>query len=182
MQVLDFDTDSCYNVAAISRTGQLNPGQPCSPSSIISGCRDREDLTTQNVYSRSRCNSGWCAHMYAYYFEKDWADTWCATGHLHDWEHVVVWTRNDKIEYVAVSQHGKYEKRAAKDVIIDGTHPKIVYHREGGLTHAFRFANDGEKNSPENHLNKWVVSIIFLIPPPGSLPVCSRMRQLTPPT
>lgn len=35
----------------------------------------------------------------------------------------------------------------------DGTHPKIVYHKDGGLTHAFRFAKADEE--PENHHGTW---------------------------
>lgn len=156
--VLDFDGDSCYNVAAISPSGQLNPGLSCV-SLPSSNCRDRADLDRQNVYSRSRCNGGWCAHMYGYYFEKDVADPLCAGGHDHDWEHIVVWTRNDRAEFVAASAHGSYNIRSANDLHWEGTHPKIVYHKEGGTTHAFRFGNSDDNNDVENHADRWWVSI-----------------------
>jgi hypothetical protein len=155
---MDFDKDSCYNVAAISPSGQLNGGlNVVGVAGITSGCRDAQDLNRQNVYSRSRCNHGWCAHMYGYYFEKD-QQTELGGGHRHDWEHVVVWTRNDQIQYVAVSSHGGYKKRAASEVNLDGTHPKIVYHKDGPNTHAMRFAEDGDDNV-ENHNGRWHVSI-----------------------
>lgn len=34
-------------------------------------CRDRSDLDNSQTYSREKCNNGWCAVMYASYFEKD---------------------------------------------------------------------------------------------------------------
>lgn len=44
-------------------------------------CRDATDLDNNNVYSRSRCNNGWCAHLYEYYFEKDVAlEQVCGVG------------------------------------------------------------------------------------------------------
>lgn len=130
---------------------------------VTSGCRDRQDLDRQNVYSRTRCNSGWCAHMYAYYFEKDQTSQ-IGGGHRHDWEHVVVWTRNDRIEYVSVSAHKGYDIRAARDVQMEGNHPKVVYHKDdsNGMTHALRFANAGE--APENHYGRWWVSCTTATP------------------
>ncbi|KAK4182831.1 secreted protein [Podospora australis] len=150
---LDFDRDSCYNTPAIGANGFLNPGMGCGKSPQ-GGCRDEIDLNNNNVYSRSRCNNGWCAHIYAYYFEKDFPNVCTAAiGHRHDWEHVVVWTKNDKAIYVATSAHGEYYPRKASDVAWDGTHPKIVYHLEGQGTHAMRFASKSEK--PENHKKTW---------------------------
>jgi hypothetical protein len=35
-----------------------------------------------------------------------------------------------------------------------GTHPKIVYHKDGGLTHAFRFAKAADEKI-ENHKGVW---------------------------
>ncbi|KAM7198606.1 Necrosis inducing protein (NPP1) domain containing protein [Naviculisporaceae sp. PSN 640] len=150
---LDFDKDSCYNVAAISPSGKLNPGLSCV-SLPYTNCRDEYDLLNQNVYSRSRCNGGWCAHMYAYYFEKDVSDPLCAGGHDHDWEHIVVWTRADKAEWVAISQHGKYYWRKFSDLPRDGTHVRVVYHKDGGLTHVFRFPKNNDEK-PENHKKVW---------------------------
>lgn len=60
--VLDFDTDGCYNTAAISPDYALNPGadQTGTPEG---GCRDPPQLENSNVYSRRRCNNGVCAIM-----------------------------------------------------------------------------------------------------------------------
>ncbi|KAK4443704.1 necrosis inducing protein-domain-containing protein [Podospora aff. communis PSN243] len=168
--VLDFDRDGCYNVPAIGADGFLNPGAGCrAGSSPEGGCRDEWDLLNDQVYARTRCNNGWCAHMYGYYFEKDWRDGLCAIGHVHDWEHVVVWTRVENgqrvAKYVAASAHGKYNIKSRTDSSLrwhGGTHPKIVYHRDdaGGGTHAFRFARADDDNL-ENHFGTWIQGVLI---------------------
>lgn len=81
--LVDFDSDGCYNTAAISPDGKTNPGlgKTRSPKG---GCRDPAQLASSNVYSRKRCNEGYCAIMYEYYFEKDQGPK----GHRHEWEHM----------------------------------------------------------------------------------------------
>lgn len=119
-------------------------------------CRDKSDLDSTNAYSRQRCNSGWCVHLYDYYFEKDVAVPQVADagGHRHDWEHIAVWVQDGQAKYVAASAHGAYQIEKAEDVRWEGTHPNIVYHKDGGLTHAFRFATEGDE-PPENHYDTW---------------------------
>ncbi|WQF83681.1 Putative necrosis inducing protein [Colletotrichum destructivum] len=145
---MDFDMDSCYNTPA-------------------GGCRDGPDLGSSNVYSRARCNNGWCAYMYGYYFEKDQM-TVCL-GHMHDWEHVVVFVEGGAPRYVSVSAHGRYTMRPWGDVLVEGTHVKVVYHKDGPGTHAFRFAKAEDDARQENHLGKW-----FVCDPPRSSVVVSR--------
>jgi len=153
---LDFDTDGCYNVPAISATGTIVQGLPHSWTGLSSNCRDASDLDNNNVYSRQRCNTnGWCIYLYDYYFEKDVAiPNFLDPGHTHDWEHIAVWTLNSTPQFVAASQHGNYEIRAAKDVRWDGEHPKMVYHKDGVQTHCFRFA-DASDDKIENHKGVW---------------------------
>jgi hypothetical protein len=100
--------------------------------------------------------------MYAYYFEKDQSTAGVGeiaggtNGHKHDWEHVVVWVENDTPVWVAVSQHGKYFWRHRDQIPWDGTHAKVVYHKDGGFTHEFRHAkSDGGDEPPENHKGTW---------------------------
>ena len=121
-----------------------------------SGCRDPWDLDNNNVYVRARCNNNWCAYVYDYYFEKDVAVQHVidAGGHRHDWEHIVVFVEGDTARVVAASRHGGYDSRDAGNVRWDDTHPKIVYHKDGGSTHAFRFANPDDDNV-ENHRHEW---------------------------
>ncbi|KZL79704.1 necrosis inducing protein, partial [Colletotrichum incanum] len=151
---MDFDTDSCYNAPAIDSYGNLNFEKSiCESPSIIGDCRDRSDLENNNVYSRARCNDGWCAYMYGYYFEKDQIAG--CLGHMHDWEHVVVFVYENVPKYVSASAHGRYEMRAWKDLLVDGTHAKIVYHKDGSSTHAFRFAKAEDDLVQENHFGRW---------------------------
>ena len=97
--------------------------------------------------------------MYDYYFEKDVAfeNILDVAGHRHDWEHVVVFVQGGELRLVAVSAHGEYGKKAAGDSslrIDGGTHAKVVYHKDGAGTHAFRFANANDDNI-ENHKGVW---------------------------
>lgn len=60
----DFDTDGCYYTSAIDPSGNVNPGLP-SPigKKPQDDCRQPNRLENNNVYSRKRCNNGWCAIM-----------------------------------------------------------------------------------------------------------------------
>lgn len=159
---MDFDTDGCYNSPAIDGSGTLATGLDCGGAKN-GHCRDLSDLQNNNVYSRSRCNKGWCGFLYGYYFEKDQTvDGSCGVGHKNDWEHIVVWVRDgdETPSYVAVSQHKGWDVKAASDVRFENTHPKVVYHQEGGLTHDFRFADEAD-DSIENHTGQWFVSFLF---------------------
>lgn len=75
-------------------------------------------------------------------------------GHRNDWEHVAVWVKDGVPKYVAASMHGEYEVKAASDVRWDGNHPKIVYHKDGAGSHAFRFAN-ADDDKIENATGRW---------------------------
>lgn len=61
--VLDYDTDSCYNVPAIDAQGNVCQGLDNKYTTNTKDCRDAKDLDNQNVYARARCNRGWCAYM-----------------------------------------------------------------------------------------------------------------------
>ncbi|KAH7123285.1 necrosis inducing protein [Dactylonectria estremocensis] len=155
---MDFDTDSCYNSPAIGINGVLDPGLNNCYTTGPAGCRDEGDLDNNNVYVRARCNNGWCAYIYGYYFEKDVnLEHVCGVGagHRNDWEHVVVWVQNGTAKYVAASAHTKYHIRPIEDVLLDrDTHPKIVYHRSGAQTHSFRFSKVDDDRI-ENHKGVW---------------------------
>lgn len=153
---MDFDKNGCYNVPAIDKNGNISPGLPHDFVSPSSNCHDLADLLSNNVYSRQRCNNGWCAYLYDYYFEKDVAIPYFIDiGHKYDWEHIAVWVRDGKAQYVAASQHGEYLVKAAADVRWDGEHPKMVYHKDGSVgTHCFRFATAAD-DAIENDLGVW---------------------------
>ncbi|MFI1279743.1 NPP1 family protein [Streptomyces sp. NPDC020858] len=98
--------------------------------------------------------------MYASYFEKDQVGT-CApnacAGHTHDFEHVIVWVQNNQVKYVSVSCHAGWSTFGRSSIRFDpsGTHPKIVYHQDGGSTHCFRIANSGDE-AVEHVTGGWV--------------------------
>ncbi|MEI5520261.1 NPP1 family protein [Streptomyces brasiliscabiei] len=148
----DYDKDGCYATAAISGDGRLNPG--LAPGGAVNGhCRDMAQLDNANTYSRGKCDNGWCAVMYASYFEKDQSAAGVA-GHRHDFEHVVVWVKDNQVQYVSTSQHSGWKWYPRSQVRFDGTHPKVVYHKDGASTHFFRLANSGD-DRVENHTGNW---------------------------
>jgi hypothetical protein len=150
----DYDTDGCYATAAIGLDGTINPGLKLG-GDVNGHCHDYAQLANANTYSREKCNNDWCAVMYASYFEKDQVTLGpAAIGHTHDWEHVVVWINNNTVQYVSVSQHSGYQVAAASAVRFDGTHPKVVYHKDGIGSHDFRFANTNDE-PPENATGGW---------------------------
>lgn len=160
---MDFDTDSCYNWPAITFDGDTCGGLPTAPKRFPARyCRDESDLDNNNGYARRRCNRGWCAYIYAYYFPKDVGEG----GHRHDWEHVAVWTKAGKINgdgsygdesvvYIGTSAHGDFEMRHVGRVEMDMfTHPKVVYHLGGVGSHSIRFAKK-QDDKIENHKGVW---------------------------
>ncbi|WP_394833717.1 NPP1 family protein [Pendulispora rubella] len=151
----DYDKDSCYVTAAIDRNGRLNPGLKPGGVNESGHCHDRAQLDNANHYSRGKCNNGWCGIVYANYFEKDQVAAGPA-AHRHDWEHVVVWINQgaNQVQYVSVSQHSGYETRDRSRIRFDGSHPKIVYHKDGPRSHAFRFANESDDRI-ENVTGHW---------------------------
>ncbi|MFF7261897.1 NPP1 family protein [Streptomyces sp. NPDC008159] len=150
----DYDTDGCYSTPAIGPDGTVNGG--LKPTGALNGgCRDASDLDNTNGYARSKCNNGWCAILYDLYFEKDQAVPGSSIGgHRHDWEHVAVWVQNGTAQYVSTSAHGGFSVHPASAVRWDGTHAKIVYHKDGIRTHCFRLAGSGDE-PPENHKGTW---------------------------
>lgn len=151
----DYDGDGCYPVAAIAPDGSLNGGLNTS-GAVNGNCRDQSDLDRTQTYARSKCNNGWCAIVYASYFEKDQILPGCC-GHRHDWEHVVSWVNqaSDRVDYVSRTVHGEVQTYPRSSVRFDGTHPKIVYHKEGAFgSHNFRLANSND-DPPENHYGTW---------------------------
>jgi Necrosis inducing protein (NPP1) len=152
----DYDTDGCYATPAISPDGTIAAGLKTT-GAVNGSCRDRPDLDNSQTYARSKCNNGWCAIVYASYFEKDQAVAGSGLGgHRHDWEHVVSWVNqaSDQVEYVTTTQHSSQVTYSRSQVRFDGSHPKVVYHKDGLSTHFFRLANSNDE-PPENHYHDW---------------------------
>ena len=152
----DYDTDGCYATSAIGPDGTIAPG--LNPTGAVNGhCHDQSDLDDSQTYARSKCDNGWCAIVYASYFEKDQAvDGSGLGGHRHDWEHVISWVDQaaDEVEYVTTTQHSSQVTYPRSSVRFDGSHPKVVYHKDGASTHFFRLANSNDE-PPENYYHNW---------------------------
>ncbi|MPZ83923.1 MAG: hypothetical protein GEV28_27435 [Actinophytocola sp.] len=149
----DYDGDGCYPTPAIGPDGTVNPGLKNS-GALNGNCHDQSDLDNTNSYSRAKCNNDWCAYLYDLYFEKDQAVPLVdCCGHRHDLEHVVVWVNQDQAQYVSVSAHGDYSTYPRSQVGWEGTHAKVIYHKDGASTHCFRLA--GMTEQPENHYGTW---------------------------
>lgn len=87
---------------------------------------------------------------YEYYFEKDQAVAGSFLGgHKHDWENIVVFSKDDDVVRIAPSCHGGYD-HATNEFPHDDTHALLVYHKDGAGTHCFRLANDDDQSKPEN--------------------------------
>lgn len=149
----DYDWDGCYPTPAIGADGTIAPGLKNS-GALNGNCHDLSDLDNTNSYSRAKCDHGWCAYLYDLYFEKDQAVPFFdCCGHRHDIEHVVIWVNEDQARYVSVSAHGDYATYPRAQVGWEGTHAKVIYHKDGVGTHCFRLA--GMTEQPENHYGTW---------------------------
>lgn len=145
--VFDFDGDGCLPSAGISRWGQKNTGLKTT-GRITGDCRSGNFLLTSNTLHRYVCKTWggdqYCGHIYALYFEKDQLFDYFGGGHRHDWEHAAVWTKNGIVTHGTYSSHGNQTTRPASELPFENGHLKIVYHKDGITTHAFRFAKNNE--------------------------------------
>lgn len=145
--VFDFDSDGCLPSAGISRAGVQNGGLKPS-GSITGGCRSSTFLDTSNTVHRHACvvsnGNTYCGHFYGLYFLKDQIVSGIESGHRHDWEYAAVWTTNGFITHGSYSAHGALTTTESANLSFEKGHLKIVYHKDGVLTHALRFASAGE--------------------------------------
>lgn len=145
--VFDFDGDGCLPSAGISRLGEQNVGLKTS-GKITGDCRSTDFMLTSNTMHRYVCKTSngikYCGHIYALYFEKDQIMDYVGGGHRHDWEHAAVWTKNGVVTHGTYSSHGNQTTKPASELPFQNGRLKIVYHKDGVTTHAFRFAKAGE--------------------------------------
>ncbi|EPF2929915.1 NPP1 family protein [Vibrio navarrensis] len=156
--IFDFDGDGCYPAAGISQQGFKNSGL-ATTGGIAEHCRATNFLSSSNTLHRYACTDfggqTYCGHFYALYFEKDQVISFYdPIGHRHDWEHVAIWTKNGVITHASYSSHGQLKTKSVSEVETQGDHVKFVYHKDGGGTHAMRFAHGNE--TAENSYGYWV--------------------------
>ncbi|MCF6777046.1 NPP1 family protein [Thiotrichales bacterium 19X7-9] len=164
--VFDFDTDGCLPSAGISKEGKQNSGiYPSVGDSLGKDCRMNNFLDTSNTLHRYVCISNhsdqYCAHFFALYFKKDQIINDIGGGHRHDWEYAAVWTKNDQVTHGSYSAHGELITREISQIPTINNHIMIVYHKEGALTHAMRFAKTNETNeTAENPYGRFITPTI----------------------
>lgn len=159
---IDFDTDVCFNVAAVDSNGNVSAAASTYATRPPASCRSASYLRGSNVYSRSRCNNGYCGRVYAYFWQSDFS-------HAYDWETIIVWTTDagsgSRVVGVTRGDHGDWDTRAVSGgqlrFVSDSTgeHAKLVFHYETwGFSHLFRFSKtDGGDEPPENGTGQWVI-------------------------
>ncbi|CEI63420.1 hypothetical protein FVEN_g59 [Fusarium venenatum] len=159
--LLDFDTDSCYYTSAIDIGGRTNPGLEPYWGNSLSKCRESSRIHSSHVYSRQRCNNGWCAIMYEYYFEMDHTGFEAfGAGHKHDRENIVIFVKDSQVKRVAPSCHGKYDK-ASENFLTGGDRAKLVFHKDGLGTHCFRIATKKDDDKVENFTKDWILGSVL---------------------
>jgi hypothetical protein len=145
--VFDFDGDGCLPSAGIGREGQQNQGLDTG-GGIAENCRKSDFLKTSNTLHRYVCTTvstdEFCSHYYALYFIKDQTVDGLGGGHKNDWENAAVWTKNGNVTHGSYSAHGNLYTKPVNELPLEQGHLKIVYHKDGGLTHALRFAKSNE--------------------------------------
>jgi hypothetical protein len=138
--IFDYDGDGCL------RYGEQNGGLAAS-GGITSGCRRSDFLGYSNTLHRYACLSSggvqYCGHFFSLYFLKDQA-TVLGGGHRHDWEYAAIWTQNGVVTHAGYSAHGDLYNKPVSQVARENGHVKFVYHKDGVLTHALRFASSSE--------------------------------------
>jgi hypothetical protein len=157
---IDFDTDVCFNVPAVNASGGVSAAASTYATRPPATCRNPNYLATSNVYARARCNNGYCARVYSYFWQSDFS-------HAYDWESIIVWTTDQGTSSTVVGvtrgSHGKWDTRATSGGQLrfqsdaTGEHVKLVFHYETwGFSHLWRFSTDGDE-PPENGTGRWVV-------------------------
>lgn len=177
--VFDFDGDSCLPAAAIAQSGIQNNGLSLQAKEdflkfkVLDRCRSPNFMEQSNTYHRYGMriidDVTFEIHMYELYFEFDGTFHGFG-GHNHDIETVLVVLRNGVPYKVGASAHGSYAETSTLlpvreiDLLrdwddvpkLDGKHPMIVYHSDGALTHAFRYASSPNEMA-ENPDGEYVI-------------------------
>ncbi len=129
----------CKPFAAVDDNGNYNGGLKDSGSHNGS-CGSS---TTGQAYGRAKCKSGFCGYMFVYYMPKDNGFPFPSIGHRHDFEEIVVWTKNGEIIGAAFSEHGDYSYHTNPH-ISDGR-VNVAYDLNG-FTHSMVKIKNSDKN------------------------------------
>ncbi|KAL4756890.1 necrosis inducing protein-domain-containing protein [Aspergillus foveolatus] len=145
--VLDFDTDSCYQTAAIGKDYKVNSGidpplappRPPGPGSIIRAATD----DNQVVFAANASDSEIGIRSGGPY-----APSGCRDKARLDHSQTYV------LIFVSWSAHGDYTTHYWSTLRFEGSHPMIVYHLGSSGTHSLRKA-EAKDDEIENDTGRW---------------------------
>lgn len=170
-----FGTDGCFPSSPVwSKTEhdeiRANPGQDINLK-LTDKCAYKDQFEKSYVLyneiplqsSKKEDQNTYAARIYAMYAVKDETGVAESSGyaHQHEWEHIIVWMKNDKPDYVSVTQHSAVATKKAKDVAHLKDDPntfavKYIHGRFWNIlkvsTHFFDFA-DKDKNGVAKNTN-----------------------------
>ena len=153
----DYDTDGCYATPAIGPDGTLNPGLNTT-GAVNGSCRDQSDLDNSQTYARSKCNNGWCADRLRQLLREGPGRARQRARRPPPRLRARHLLGQPGVEPGRVRDHHPAQHRQVtyprSQVRFDGSHPKVVYHKDGPSTHFFRLANSNDE-PPENHYHNW---------------------------
>lgn len=129
----------CQPFAAVDDAGNYNSGLQDS-GSHNGNCSSSPSGQT---YVRSQCKSGFCGYMYVYYMPKDNGVPFPSLGHRHDFEEVVVWTKDGEIIGAAYSAHGDYRYHDNPHMSDGRVNPSYDID---GVTHSMAVINRNDRN------------------------------------
>ena len=129
----------CKPFAAVDDNGNYNGGLKDSGRHNGS-CGS---TTTGQAYARSQCKGEFCGYMYVFYMPKDNGFPFASIGHRHDFEEVVVWTRNGQIIGAAYSEHGDYSYHTQPHM--SGGRVNVAYDLNG-FTHSMVKIKNSDRN------------------------------------
>lgn len=156
--VFDFEKDGCFPSAGVDRRGKANVGQGIHHRH----CRRTDFMKYSNTYHRYACfkheKSRYCGHFFSIYTMVDKIAFAFPYGHHHDWENVILWTKDGDLAYGSYSKHAGMGIATAEKIPPQDGHPKFVYHKGGVRTSSIRLARFGEM--AENSYGKFVTPTI----------------------
>ena len=129
----------CQPFAAVDDNGNYNAGLQDSGSEN-GGC---SSSPSAQAYARSACEGEFCGHMFAYYMPKDNGVPFPSLGHRHDFEEVVIWTKNSTIIGAAYSAHGDYNYH--NNPYMSGGRVNPAYDLDG-VTHSMATINNNDRD------------------------------------
>ena len=168
--VFDFDRDSCLASSPIIQDGtdyKANEGLDVKNTGGLSdNCSYVDQLASADVLYKNVCavtphsiTESYCAQVFAIYTVKDMSGK--SAGHAHDLEHVVLWMKNGKVDEVGTSAHDGLTNKIVRlfpRLSRYSDKPNynsftVVYHKDGGTTHALRPSKSAELKEYETTYN-----------------------------